>query len=36
LLVGVPYVKRIKLKAIVAQGWKESGSWDLSPSLLNT
>jgi len=35
MLIGVPYAKRIKLKAIVAQGWKESGSWNLFPSFLN-
>jgi len=35
LLVGVPYVESIKLKATVGQGWKDGGSWELSPSFLN-
>jgi len=35
MIAGVPYVESIKLKAIVAQGWKDSGSCDLSPSFLN-
>jgi len=35
MLAGVRYVERIKLKTIVAQVWKDSGSWDLSPSFLN-
>jgi len=35
LLAGVSYAKRIKLKATMTQGWKNSGSWDLSPSFLN-
>jgi len=35
LLTGVPYAERIKLKASLTQGWKESGCWNLSSSLLN-
>jgi len=35
VLAGVPYAERIKLKAIVAQGWKDSGYWDLCPHFLN-
>jgi len=31
MLTGVPYVKRIKLKATVTQEWKDSDFWDLSP-----
>jgi len=35
LLARVSYAKRIKLKATMTQGWKDSDSWDLSPSFLN-
>jgi len=35
MLAHILYAERINLKATVAQGWKDSGSWDLSLSFLN-